>query len=407
MPGRGRPCAGAAGRSGGGGGWKGPVRLPPPGTSGSAAVWSQHQHARYNPLRDDWVLVSAHRVKRPWQGQLEKPPPEDVPRWDPNNPLCPGATRANGEVNPQYEGTFVFPNDFPALQPDAPEPGDSGHPLFRAAAARGVCKVMCFHPWSDLTLPLMSLAEIRAVIDAWAELAAELGASYPWVQIFENKGAMMGCSNPHPHCQVWASSFLPNEACLEDRTQRQYLGQHGVPMLLEYAEQEAHRKERLVVENADWLVVVPYWATWPYQTLLLPRRHVCRLQDLRECERDSLASIMQRLLIKYDNLFEVSFPYSMGWHGAPTGPYLEEDCGHWQLHAHYYPPLLRSATVRKFMVGYEMLAQAQRDLTPEQAAERLRSLPEVHYKQGQGDVVMGSSRASLRLCSVKPRRGIS
>uniref|UniRef100_A0A663FDA4 Galactose-1-phosphate uridylyltransferase n=1 Tax=Aquila chrysaetos chrysaetos TaxID=223781 RepID=A0A663FDA4_AQUCH len=203
---------------------------------------SEHQHARYNPLRDDWVLVSAHRVKRPWQGQLEKPPPEDVPRWDPNNPLCPGATRANGKVNPQYEGTFVFPNDFPALQPDAPEPGDSDHPLFRAAAARGVCKVMCFHPWSDLTLPLMSLAEIRAVIDAWAELAVELGASYPWVQIFENKGAMMGCSNPHPHCQVWASSFLPNEARLEDRTQRQYLSQHGVPMLLEYAEQEARRK---------------------------------------------------------------------------------------------------------------------------------------------------------------------
>ncbi|XP_068279338.1 galactose-1-phosphate uridylyltransferase [Nyctibius grandis] len=355
---------------------------PPAGEEGGGRFRaSEHQHARYNPLRDDWVLVSAHRVKRPWQGQLEKPPPEDVPRWDPNNPLCPGATRANGEVNPRYEGTFVFPNDFPALQPDAPEPGDSDHPLFRVAAARGVCKVMCFHPWSDLTLPLMSLAEIRAVINAWAELSAELGASYPWVQIFENKGAMMGCSNPHPHCQVWASSFLPNEARLEDRTQRQHLSQHGVPMLLEYAEQEACRKERLVVENMDWLVVVPYWATWPYQTLLLPRRHVCRLQDLHEGERDSLASIMQRLLIKYDNLFEVSFPYSMGWHGAPTGPYLGEDCGHWQLHAHYYPPLLRSATVRKFMVGYEMLAQAQRDLTPEQAAERLRNLPEVHYKR--------------------------
>ncbi|XP_041277881.1 galactose-1-phosphate uridylyltransferase [Onychostruthus taczanowskii] len=347
---------------------------------------SEHQHIRYNPLRDDWVLVSAHRVKRPWQGQLEKPPPEDVPRWDPKNPLCPGATRANGEVNPKYEGTFVFPNDFPALQPDSPEPDDSDHPLFQAAAARGVCKVMCFHPWSDLTLPLMSLPEIRAVIDAWAELAMELGASYPWVQIFENKGAMMGCSNPHPHCQVWASSFLPNEARLEDQTQRQHLSKHGVPMLLEYAEQEARRKERLVVENADWIVVVPYWATWPYQTLLLPRRHVCRLQDLSDSEKDSLASIMQRLLIKYDNLFEVSFPYSMGWHGAPTGPYLEEDCRHWQLHAHYYPPLLRSATVRKFMVGYEMLAQAQRDLTPEQAAERLRSLPEVHYKKRAEEV---------------------
>ncbi|XP_014114603.1 galactose-1-phosphate uridylyltransferase isoform X2 [Parus major] len=328
---------------------------------------SEHQHVRYNPLRDDWVLVSAHRVKRPWQGQLEKPPPEDVPRWDPKNPLCPGATRANGEVNPKYEGTFVFPNDFPALQPDAPEPDDSDHPLFRAAPARGVCKVMCFHPWSDLTLPLMSLPEIRAVVDAWTELATELGASYPWVQ-------------------VWASSFLPNEARLEDRTQRQHLSQHGVPMLLEYAEQEARRKERLVVENADWLVVVPYWATWPYQTLLLPRRHVCRLQDLSDSEKDSLASIMQRLLIKYDNLFEVSFPYSMGWHGAPTGPYLEEECRHWQLHAHYYPPLLRSATVRKFMVGYEMLAQAQRDLTPEQAAERLRSLPEVHYKKRTEEV---------------------
>ncbi|XP_074922917.1 galactose-1-phosphate uridylyltransferase isoform X3 [Chelonoidis abingdonii] len=227
-------------------------------------------------------------------------------------------------------------------------------------------KVMCFHPWSDLTLPLMSLAEIRAVIDKWVELTVELGASYPWVQIFENKGAMMGCSNPHPHCQVWASNFLPNEAQLEDRTQRQHLQERGVPLLLEYARLEAQRKERLVVENADWLVVVPYWAVWPFQTLLLPRRHVCRLQELSDSEKDSLASIMKRLLTKYDNLFEVSFPYSMGWHGAPTGPRLGADCGHWQLHAHYYPPLLRSAAVRKFMVGYEMLAQAQRDLTPEQ-----------------------------------------
>uniref|UniRef100_A0A8B9EWI3 Galactose-1-phosphate uridylyltransferase n=1 Tax=Anser cygnoides TaxID=8845 RepID=A0A8B9EWI3_ANSCY len=280
---------------------------------------------------------------------------------------------------------------------------------------------MCFHPWSDLTLPLMSLAEIRAVIDAWAELAAELGASYPWVQIFENKGAMMGCSNPHPHCQVWASSFLPNEARLEERTQRQYRDQHGVPMLLEYAEQEARRKERLVVENEDWLVVVPYWATWPFQTLLLPRRHVLRLQDLRDSERDSLASIMRRLLIKYDNLFRVSFPYSMGWHGAPTGPHLQEDCGHWQLHAHYYPPLLRSATIRKFMVGYEMLAQAQRDLTPEQVSvegardgdcpqgwsltEPPRLVPAgcrapeepprgALQAEAPGDVVMGASRGS-------------
>ncbi|KFP04265.1 Galactose-1-phosphate uridylyltransferase, partial [Calypte anna] len=275
----------------------------------------EHQHTRYNPLRDDWVLVSAHRVKRPWQGQLEELPPEQVYRWDPKNPLCPGATRANGEVNPWYQGTFVFPNDFPALQPDAPEPGDSDHPLFQAAAARGVCKVMCFHPWSDLSLPHMTLMDIRAVINKWAELEAELGSTYTWVQIFENKGAMMGCSNPHPHCQVWASNFLPNEARLEDQTQRQYMNQYGVPMLLEYAEQEASREERVVVKNKNWLVVVPYWATWPFQTLLLPRRHVCRLQDLSANETISLASIMQKLLIRYDNLFEISFPYSMGWHG--------------------------------------------------------------------------------------------
>ncbi|XP_053148912.1 galactose-1-phosphate uridylyltransferase isoform X3 [Hemicordylus capensis] len=245
-------------------------------------------------------------------------------------------------------------------------------------------KVMCFHPWSDLTLPLMSLAEIRTVIDKWMDIAVELGASYSWVQIFENKGAMMGCSNPHPHCQVWASNFLPNEASLEDRTQQKHLKDRGIPMLLEYAQLEAEKKERMVVENADWLVVVPYWAVWPFQTLLLPRRrHVSRLQDLRDSEKESLASIMKRLLTKYDNLFQISFPYSMGWHGAPTGPHRDADCSHWQLHAHYYPPLLRSATVRKFMVGYEMLAQAQRDLTPEQAAERLRNLPEEHYKQKQ------------------------
>ncbi|XP_058028393.1 galactose-1-phosphate uridylyltransferase isoform X2 [Ahaetulla prasina] len=319
-------------------------------------------------------------MRRPWQGQVEKPPEEDPPRHDPANPLCPGATRANGKVNPNYESTFVFDNDFPALQPDAPEPEADDHPLLRSASARGVCRVMCFHPWTDLTLPLMSLAEVRRVIDKWAEIAVELGASYTWVQIFENKGAMMGCSNSHPHCQIWASNFLPNEASLEDQSQRKYYRDNSVPMLLEYARLETERKERVVVENADWLVVVPYWAVWPFQTLLLPRRHVRRLEELRESERDSLASIMKRLLTRYDNLFQVSFPYSMGWHGAPTGPYLEADCRHWQLHAHYYPPLLRSATIRKFMVGYEMLAQAQRDLTPEQAAERLRNLPEHHYK---------------------------
>uniref|UniRef100_A0A665U6M5 Galactose-1-phosphate uridylyltransferase n=1 Tax=Echeneis naucrates TaxID=173247 RepID=A0A665U6M5_ECHNA len=331
-----------------------------------ASYTSEHQHLRYNPLRDSWVLVSAHRMKRPWAGQVEKPAEEHVPRYDPCNPLCPGNTRANGEVNPHYDSTFVFENDFPALQPDAPDPGPHQHPLFQSKAARGVCKVMCFHPWSDVTLPLMKKEEVVKVIDKWAELVEELGATYPWVQIFENKGAMMGCSNPHPHCQVWASNFLPNEPALSDRCQRAYYQKHGEPLLLEYAKQEAEKKERVVVESSDWLAVVPYWATWPYQTLLLPRRHVLRISDLTKDEREDLADIMKRLLTKYDNLFEVSFPYSMGWHGAPTGPYLEGDNSHWQLHAHYYPPLLRSALVKKFMVGYEMLALEQRDLTPEQ-----------------------------------------
>lgn len=340
----------------------------------------EHQHLRYNPLRDSWVLVSAHRMKRPWAGQVEKPAEEHIPRYDPHNPLCPGNTRANGEVNPNYDSTFVFENDFPALQPDAPDPGSDQHPLFQSKAARGVCKVMCFHPWSDVTLPLMKKEEVVMVINKWAELLEELGATYPWVQIFENKGAMMGCSNPHPHCQVWASNFLPNEPALSDRCQREYYQKNGEPLLVQYAKQEAEKKERVVVSNSDWLVVVPYWATWPYQTLLLPRRHILRINELTAEERDSLAAIMKQLLTKYDNLFEVSFPYSMGWHGAPTGPHLKEDNLHWQLHAHYYPPLLRSATVKKFMVGYEMLAQEQRDLTPEQAAQKLRDLAEEHYK---------------------------
>ncbi|XP_051785786.1 galactose-1-phosphate uridylyltransferase [Erpetoichthys calabaricus] len=349
--------------------------------SGKTPVFdhAEHQHIRYNPLRDTWVLVSAHRMKRPWKGQVEKPPEENIPRHDPLNPLCPGATRVNGEVNPEYDNTFVFDNDFPALQPDSPEPGVSDHPLFQVRAATGVCKVMCFHPWSDITLPLMQISEIKNVIEKWMELIWELGEKYPWVQIFENKGSMMGCSNPHPHCQVWASNFLPNEPSLADRCQRDYYKKNGIPMLLDYANQESQRKVRMVVENEDWIVVVPYWATWPFQTLLLPRRHVLRLIDLTGKEKESLASIMKRLLTKYDNLFEIAFPYSMGWHGAPTGIHLKEDMNHWQLHAHYYPPLLRSATIRKFMVGYEMLAQEQRDLTPEQAAERLRNLSEEHY----------------------------
>lgn len=341
---------------------------------------TEYQHTRYNPLRDDWILVSPHRMKRPWKGQVEKPQEEEIPRWDPNNPLCPGTVRASGKENPDYDKTYVFENDFPALlQEEAPSPGPSTHPLLKCEPAQGTCRVMCFHPWSDLTLPLMSIDEILEVIREWMRQYQELSKSYRWVQIFENKGAVMGCSNPHPHCQIWASSFLPNEAAIEHRTQQEYQEKHKVPMLVEYARLEAEQKVRIVVENRDWIVVVPYWATWPYEVLLLPRRHVQRLSDLTEEEQKNLADVMKRLLTKYDNLFEVSFPYSMGWHGAPTGK-QDTDCSHWQLHAHYYPPLLRSATVKKFMVGYEMLAQSQRDLTAEQAAEKLRNLSEVHYK---------------------------
>jgi len=254
--------------------------------------------------------------------------------------------------------------------------------LFRSAAAKGTCRVMCFSPKSNVTLPVMPLEEIRQVIDAWVEELNSTGKKYRWVQIFENKGATMGCSNPHPHCQIWASSFLPNEAAAKDKNMREYKESRGSNLLLDYAKQEDEKKERIVVENADWLGLVPYWAVWPYETIIIPRnKHILRMTDLIESERDSLADIMKQLTTKYDNLFESSFPYSMGFHGAPTGPGSEnEDNSHWQFHALYYPPLLRSATVKKFMVGYEMLANCQRDLTAEQAALKLRNLPDVHYK---------------------------
>jgi UDPglucose--hexose-1-phosphate uridylyltransferase len=259
--------------------------------------------------------------------------------------------------------------------------GDDDDELFRTESATGMCRVMCFHPKSNITVPLMTREEMVAVVEKWIEQSRELGATYRWVQIFENKGAVMGCSNPHPHCQIWATSFLPNEAAAKDDNFKRYYARTGRPMLLDYARREAASGERLVCQNEDWIAVVPFWATWPFETMLLPKtKHLRRMVDLDGGEQESLADIMQRLTTRYDNLFETSFPYSMGFHGAPTGP----DCGagdHWQLHALYYPPLLRSATVKKFMVGYEMLANVQRDLTAEQAAERLRNLPNVHYKK--------------------------
>jgi len=339
-----------------------------------------HPHRRYNPLTDEWVLVSPHRTDRPWQGRVERPAQKSRPKYDPDCYLCPGNRRAGGARNPEYTRTYVFSNDFAALLPDTPEAAVESHPLLRAVTEPGICCVVCFSPRHDLTLPEMSVAGIRQVVDVWAAQIAELGARYRWVQVFENKGAVMGASNPHPHCQVWAGRALPNEPAKEERQQSAFFQLHRSPLLVDYAELEVAQGERVVVENESWLVVVPYWANWPFETLLLPRRHVLRLPDLNGPERDALAEILKRLLTKYDNLFEVSFPYSMGWHGAPTGPSQADEYGHWQLHAHFYPPLLRSATVRKFMVGYEMLAEAQRDLTAEQAAERLRALPEIHYR---------------------------
>lgn len=339
---------------------------------------ADHSHRRYNPLTGEWIVVAPHRTKRPWQGQIEKPPQDTRPAYDPKCYLCPGNERSGGERNPTYQSTYVFQNDFSSLLSDTPAGEVSMHDLLRAKSEQGVCRVICFSPRHDLTLPEMPVNAIRQVVDVWAEQIAELGQTYRWVQIFENKGAMMGCSNPHPHGQIWGQQSLPNEPKKENIHQRAYFEQHGTPLLLDYARLELEQQERVIVKNEHWLAVVPYWAMWPFEIMLLPQRHVLRLTDLTDPERDALADILKRLLSKYDNLFEVSFPYSMGWHGAPTD---SADYSHWQLHAHFYPPLLRSATVKKFMVGYEMLGEPQRDLTPEQAAKRLQDVSDKHYKE--------------------------
>jgi UDPglucose--hexose-1-phosphate uridylyltransferase len=332
---------------------------------------SDHPHRRRNPLTGDWVLVSPHRAKRPWQGQQEAVDHALRPAHDPACYLCAGNTRVNGERNPQYDGTYVFSNDFAALLPDTPEAGPASDPLFQSMSARGVSRVICFSPDHSKSLPQLALPAIRQVIDTWCEQSAELGATYRWVQVFENKGAVMGCSNPHPHGQIWASSFVPDLPATEDVQQRAYFAEHGRSLLLDVVEREAAAQERVVVDTEYWLAVVPYWASWPFETLLLPKFPVRRLEDLDDAQRIDLALALKRLTTRYDNLFQTSFPYSMGWHGAP---YFSADAVPWQLHAHFFPPLLRSASVRKFMVGFEMLAESQRDLTPEQAAAQLRAV---------------------------------
>ena len=328
-------------------------------------------HRRYDPLQDQWVLVSPGRTQRPWAGASEPEPGPIHPAFDPGCPLCPGVTRPGGQANPSYRGPYVFDNDFAALRPaDSEAAGhwelDDG--LFRAASETGTCRVVCYSPRHDRALGALEPASIRAVVDVWADQSTELGAANQWVQVFENRGTAMGASNPHPHGQIWAAATVPVLAARELATQAAYRARTGRSLLLDYAAQEAGR-ERQVNAGDGWLTVVPFWAAWPFETLLIARRPVGRLADLDDADRDELTGALRDLIGAYDGLFGGEFPYSMGWHQAPYGV----DAPGWQLHAHLYPPLLREG-VRKFMVGYELLAEAQRDSAPEEAATQLRGV---------------------------------
>ena len=339
-------------------------------------------HRRHNPLLDEWVLCSPHRLERPWQGQVEDASAETRPAYDPGCYLCPGNVRANGERNPRYATTFAFDNDFPALLPGPADETRGGDDLLRAEPASGRCRVICFSPRHDLTLAEMPPAAIRPVVDSWAAETETLGSQpqIRYVQVFENKGAMMGCSNPHPHCQVWATGHLPLLPARKLVTQRAHHERHGRDLVGDYLARELASGERLVCRNEHWVALVPWWAVWPFEVMLVPVRRVPDIPSLSGPERDALAEMLHRVSVRYDNLFGTSFPYSMGFHGRPT-----DGAEHpwWRLHAVYFPPLLRSATVRKFLVGFELAAEPQRDLTAEDAAARLRALGEVHYREAR------------------------
>lgn len=336
-------------------------------------------HRRRNPLTGEYVLVSPHRNNRPWQGAVEKAQTDELPEHSDDCPLCATNMRANGEQNPDYEFTHVFTNDFAALRPQALEDLDADN-LFHAEAAEGTCRVMCFSPKHNLSLPELSVKALEKVVETWVSQFNELSQKYNWVQIFENKGAIMGCSQPHPHGQIWAHDFIPTVIEKKEQHQRAYFEKHQSSMLVDYVAKELAAQERIVDENEHWLAVVPFWAAWPFETLLLPKAPVSRMNQLDDAQQKALAEILKNLTTRYDNVFNCSFPYSMGWHGAPLNI---DNADHWQLHAQFFPPLLRSATVKKHMVGYEMMAESQRDLTAETAAKILRDAGTVHYKQNK------------------------
>ena len=340
---------------------------------------NEHPHRRYNPLTGEWILVSPHRAKRLWQGQKEATDSESLPEFDPTCYLCSRNERANGVDNPDYKDVYVFDNDFPALLVDRVAANPNANELFRLEPERGINKVICFSPRHDLTIPEMSVDAIAKVVEAWKQQYIEIG-SKPFinhVQIFENKGSVMGCSNPHPHGQIWAQSSLPTQVEKTQANLLAYYNKKGTSLLADYLAEELLRKERIVLQNEDFAVVVPYWATWPFETLIISKRHFGNIAEMTADEILSFADILRRLTIKYDNLFNTSFPYSSGIHQTPTDGEAHPE---WHFHMHFYPPLLRSATVRKFMVGYEMLGEAQRDISPEKTAAMLRELSEVHYK---------------------------
>ena len=336
---------------------------------------TEDPHRRLNALTNEWVLVSPHRATRPWQGEVAPLQTTKEPPYDPNCYLCPGNTRAGGIQNPAYSSTFVFENDFAALKPLA-SPGRldvEGTGLLVAESEPGICRVICFSPRHDLTLATMPLDQIELVVHTWAEQFRELSGleNINHVQIFENRGAMMGASNPHPHCQIWATSSIPEAPSKELATQRAYRRSRERCLLCDYIALEARQQVRVVCENDGFVALVPFWAVWPFEILVCSRRHFGSMNELAGDEAHSLGQILNRITSTYDKVFGVPFPYSMGFHQSPTDGIDHPEC---HFHAHFYPPLLRSATVRKHMVGFEMLGTPQRDITPENAAERLRDL---------------------------------